>query len=113
MRRITGVLVVMLLGLMFAQRSLWHTEAALAQHEPSAGLDLVAEGFASPVAMVEAPDGSGRQFIVDQVGQIYILMPDGTLLDEPFLDLSSKIVPLNPGFDERGLLGLAFHPDYA
>jgi glucose/arabinose dehydrogenase len=40
-------------------------------------------------------------------------MPDGTLTPEPFLDLRSRIVPLMPGFDERGLLGLAFHPRYA
>src|SRR5690606_39274909 len=37
----------------------------------------------------------------------------GSLLAQPFLDVSAKLVALNPGFDERGLLGLAFHPDYA
>ena len=79
---------------------------------PSVGLRLVAEGLTSPVALVEAPDGSGRRFIVDQVGLIRILTAGGNLLPAPFLDLRSRIVPLMPEFDERGLLGLAFHPGY-
>jgi glucose/arabinose dehydrogenase len=80
---------------------------------PAVGLRLVAEGFTSPVALVAAPDGSGRRFIVDQVGVIRVLDADGNLLPEPFLDVRSRLVPLMPGFDERGLLGLAFHPGYA
>jgi glucose/arabinose dehydrogenase len=80
---------------------------------PAVGLRLVADGFTSPVALVEAPDGSGRRFVVDQVGVIRILTVGGNLLPEPFLDLRSRIVPLMPAFDERGVLGLAFHPGYA
>ena len=89
--------------------------ASQAQQEddPAVGLRLVADGFTSPVALVAAPDGSGRRFIVDQVGIIRILTADGNLLSQPFLDLRSQIVPLMPEFDERGLLGLAFHPGYA
>jgi glucose/arabinose dehydrogenase len=79
---------------------------------PAVGLQLVAEGLTSPVTMAHAGDGSGRLFVVDQIGLIRVLTSDGTLLADPFLDLRSRIVPLNPGFDERGLLGLAFHPDY-
>jgi hypothetical protein len=51
--------------------------------------------------------------VVDQVGLIQVLRPDGTLAPAPFLDLRSRIVALMPGYDERGLLGLAFHPNYA
>jgi glucose/arabinose dehydrogenase len=80
---------------------------------PAVGLRLVAEGFTSPVALVEAPDGSGRRFVVDQAGVIRILTAGGNLVSEPFLDLRSRIVPLMPAFDERGVLGLAFHPGYA
>jgi len=79
----------------------------------SVGLKLVADGLTSPVAIVSANDGTGRLFIVDQVGLVRVLTSDGTLLPTPFLDLRSKIVPLSPGYDERGLLGLAFHPQYA
>jgi glucose/arabinose dehydrogenase len=78
-----------------------------------AGLELMAENFTSPVTLSEAPDNSGRIFIVDQIGEIKILMPDGTLLSEPFLDIKDNIVSLMSGFDERGLLGLAFHPEYS
>jgi glucose/arabinose dehydrogenase len=80
---------------------------------PAVGLRLVADGLTSPVTLASPPDGTGRLFIVDQIGLIRVLMPDGTLAPEPFLDLRSRIVPLMPEFDERGLLGLAFHPRYA
>jgi glucose/arabinose dehydrogenase len=77
------------------------------------GLQLVAEGLTSPVALVPPPDGSGRLFIVEQIGQIRVLQPDSGLMPDPFLDVSDRMVPLDPAGDERGLLGLAFHPDYA
>jgi len=83
------------------------------QDDPSVGLRLVADGLTSPVALVAPRDESGRRFIVDQVGVIRVLTADGNLLSEPFLDLRSRIVPLMPEFDERGVLGLAFHPGYA
>jgi glucose/arabinose dehydrogenase len=79
---------------------------------PSIGLEEVAD-FVSPVALVESPDGSNRLFIVDQPGQIWILGTDGILQQTPFLDLQDRIVQLMGSFDERGLLGLAFHPLYA
>ncbi|HEU4543976.1 MAG TPA: PQQ-dependent sugar dehydrogenase [Jiangellaceae bacterium] len=77
------------------------------------GVEEVAAGLTSPVKMVEPPDGSGRLFIVDQIGLIRVVSASGELLPEPFLDLRDRMVTLMPGFDERGLLGLAFHPDYA
>ena len=90
------------------------TAPAQAQDEgPAVGVRQVAEGFTSPVTAVSARDGSGRMFVVDQVGVVRILGADGQLRPEPFLDLRSRIVPLMPEFDERGLLGLAFHPGYA
>ncbi len=76
------------------------------------GLELIADGLNSPVLLREAPDDSGRLFIVDQAGVIRILTPDGDLLETPFLDLRDELVDLMPSFDERGLLGLAFHPEY-
>ena len=79
----------------------------------TAGLRQVAAGLTSPVALIEPPDGSRRLFIVDQIGLIRVLQPDGQLLAEPFLDVRDRLVTLRPNFDERGLLGLAFHPQYA
>jgi glucose/arabinose dehydrogenase len=75
------------------------------------GVRLVAAGLTSPIGIVSAFDGSGWLFIIDQTGVIRILTRDGQLLTEPFLDVRSKVVALR-AFDERGLLGLAFHPDY-
>ncbi|MBI2847557.1 MAG: PQQ-dependent sugar dehydrogenase [Chloroflexi bacterium] len=76
------------------------------------GLALVAQGFTSPVGLVPSPDETGRLFIVDQAGTIQVMTADQTVLSEPFLDVRDRMVRLSPGFDERGLLGFAFHPAY-
>ena len=75
-------------------------------------LELVADGFTHPVMLAEAPDGSGRLFVVDQTGVIRVVDSDGTVQSDPFLDISDRVVDLNANYDERGLLGLAFHPDF-
>jgi len=75
-------------------------------------LKLVTDGFVSPLVVTEPPDGTHRLFVVDQIGKVWILNPDGSKMAEPFIDISSKMVTLSPDYDERGLLGLAFHPDY-
>lgn len=82
--------------------------------EPALTVDvkLVADGLNSPIQIVSADDRTRRLFIIDQSGVIRILTRKGILLPTPFLDVTSRMVPLMPGFDERGLLGLAFHPDY-
>ena len=77
------------------------------------GIELVADGFVSPVQLVQAPGNNGRRFVVDQVGLIWGLTPSGNRMPQPFLDVRDRITPLRPGFDERGLLGLAFHPGFA
>ncbi len=84
-----------------------------AGEDHTVALSLVAEGLVSPVDLAYPNDGSGRLFIVDQAGTIRILSADGQLLPDPFLDLSDQIVALDEGYDERGVLGMAFHPDYA
>ena len=74
-------------------------------------LEQVASGLVSPGYLVSPPDGTNRQFILDQVGQIRII-ENGTLLATPFLDVASILVAPNVNFDERGLLGLAFDPGF-
>ena len=81
------------------------------QSSPVVGLKLVATGFAAPMEFVSSRDG--RMFIVDQIGVIKVITTDGTLQEKPFLNISDRIVKLSAGYDERGLLGLAFHPDFA
>lgn len=76
-------------------------------------LQEIAQGLTNPVMLAEAPDGTGRLFIVDQIGVIRVLTRDGTLREQPFLDVRDRMVDLMSDFDERGLLGLAFHPQFA
>ena len=68
----------------------------------------VATGLRNPIAAVHAGDGSGRLFIVEQRGEILVLLLNNTLLLEPFLNISHQVVTS----EEQGLLGLAFHPDF-
>ena len=75
-------------------------------------LEEVAGGLTHPLAMVSIPDGSGRKAVIEQHGQVRIIDARGRLLPEPFLNIQSKIVQQHPFFDERGLLGIAFHPNY-
>lgn len=75
-------------------------------------LKLIAENLVAPLSVVEPPDDSKRLFIVDEPGKIWIVPQNGSMLTTPFLDLGSKMVNLNAGYDERGLLSLAFHPSF-
>jgi hypothetical protein len=71
-------------------------------------LEAVISGLANPVAITHAGDGSGRLFITEQGGRILIYDGSG-VLPAPFLDVSAL---LSTG-GERGLLSVAFHPNYA
>lgn len=71
-------------------------------------LQTVADGFKRPLLVTNANDGTNRLFIVDQDGHIWVMV-DGVVQTQPFLDVSG-IVGTNG--NERGLLGLAFHPQY-
>ena len=76
-------------------------------------LQRIAFGFVSPVALTAPNDGSGRLFVVDQIGLIRIVTATGEVLPEPLLDLRPLIDPLHAAYDERGLLGMALHPNFA
>src|SRR5262245_15558977 len=70
---------------------------------------LIANGFTFVTAIVQPPNDSTRLFIADLSGKISIVQ-DGALLPTPFLDISEHI---NTETFGQGLLGMAFHPDYA
>lgn len=79
---------------------------------PQIRLETINSGeIVAPIALTNAGDGSDRLFVADQRGTIRIIQ-NGTLLGTPFLDIETKLVDERAGFDERGLLGLAFHPDF-
>jgi glucose/arabinose dehydrogenase len=70
---------------------------------------LAVAGLDKPEGLVNAGDGSGRLFIIEQAGLVRILIrKEGILLPTPFLDLTSTVSCCG----EKGLLGLAFHPKY-
>ena len=91
---------------------------------PPISLKPISSGqIVSPVNICNAGDGSNRLFVCDQAGWIHVIR-DEMVLPVKFLDISAKLVPkstANPGnypfplstsYDERGLLGMAFHPNY-
>jgi len=79
---------------------------AIVSGQIDVSLELFASGFDSPCEIANA--GDERLFIVEQGGKIKILYPDGTQESSPFLDITSKV----SSGGEKGLLGLAFAPDY-
>ncbi|HYJ97625.1 MAG TPA: PQQ-dependent sugar dehydrogenase, partial [Burkholderiaceae bacterium] len=97
-------------GASFAVAALlaWCGTASVAQTQVK--LEKVVSGINTPLAMVQPP-GDPRMFIVEQNGRIKIL-EGGKVRDTPFLDVRSKIKALFHDFDERGLLGLTFHPKF-
>jgi glucose/arabinose dehydrogenase len=81
------------------------------------GLALVANGLTAPLKGTVAPGLPNHLFVLDQIGKVWavnLAPPGGKTL---FLDVGSRLVTLGvlgPNtFDERGLLGIAFHPNYA
>ncbi len=71
-------------------------------------LDTLERGLQEPLFVTAAPGDRRRLFIVEKGGRILVRM-DGQLRAKPFLDLTGQV---SDG-SEQGLLGLAFHPDYA
>ena len=71
-------------------------------------LNSFATGFTKPVDITHA--GDSRLFVVEQTGRVKILNSNGTTNATPFLNLSAIITSVG---NEQGLLGLAFHPNYA
>ncbi|MCA9171125.1 MAG: PQQ-dependent sugar dehydrogenase [Planctomycetales bacterium] len=72
---------------------------------------VVQRQVVSPVDIANAGDGSNRLFVANQRGRIDVIQ-SGSLLATPLLDLSANLIPERQGYDERGLLGITFHPDF-
>ena len=74
---------------------------------PNLTLTPLVSGLSSPLGLEQANDGSGRLFVVEQGGTIRIIQ-NGSVLSQPFLDISSKVITGG----EMGLLGVTFHPNF-
>lgn len=113
MRRLTERKPVSLFALLL----LWPLVAPAATHQPCTDdrgsgfariqLKEVARGLRQPVHLTHAGDGSGRLFVVEQAGVVRVI-DRGTLSPQPLLDIRRRV----SSGGERGLLSLAFHPDY-
>lgn len=104
MKRIVlfAILLISVLGLF---------QAAVAQGVPAPftiRLQPYLTGLSSPVLITSAKDGTGRLFVVQQGGVIRVVQP-GSTTPADFMNITTRV--LSGG--ERGLLGLAFHPNFA
>lgn len=75
--------------------------------QPDISLNVYESGFSRPIDIVHCNDD--RLFIVEQRGKIKIIDAQGNTLGTPFLDISDRV---NQTGNERGLLGMTFHPDF-
>ena len=73
-------------------------------------LESLANGFTNPIGITHA--GDDRLFITERPGRVKIIDGQGNTLGTPFLDIDNLVIATG-GFSEQGLLGLAFHPEYA
>ena len=113
----SSVVSMLVLGLLFASGGCGGGNAGVSSMPqppspagPPPPLQLVAfvSGLSSPLDLESARDGSGRLFVVEQAGRIRIIR-NGSVAAAPFLDITAKVT----SGGELGLLGLAFHPNYA
>ncbi|XP_007544327.1 HHIP-like protein 1 isoform X1 [Poecilia formosa] len=75
-------------------------------------LEEVANGLRNPLAMVHANDGTHRFFVAEQVGLVWTYLPDRSKLEKPFLNITKAVLTSSWEGDERGFLGITFHPKY-
>jgi glucose/arabinose dehydrogenase len=75
-------------------------------------LQPLVDGLSAPLGMVVPDDGTKRMFIYDQAGLAWVVTKEAGKRPTPLLDVRSRLVPQG-NYDERGLLGLATHPDFA
>lgn len=72
-------------------------------------IEVISDDFNQPV-YITSPPGDQRLFVAERPGTIRIVDSNGLVLEEPFLDVSAEV---HDAGIEQGLLGLAFHPEYA
>uniref|UniRef100_A0A3Q0SPK8 Si:ch211-136a13.1 n=1 Tax=Amphilophus citrinellus TaxID=61819 RepID=A0A3Q0SPK8_AMPCI len=75
-------------------------------------LQEVANGLRNPVAMIHADDGTHRFFVAEQLGYVWVYLPNGSRIDRPFLNLTQAVLTSPWAGDERGFLCIALHPRF-
>jgi glucose/arabinose dehydrogenase len=97
--------------------------AAFFEEGAEIGVQTVAEGMTAPTDFAVAGGDDDRYFVTDQTGEIWVVDGENGRQDEPFLDLSEQMVELgefngqyadqDQDYDERGVLGIALHPQFS
>lgn len=103
-----ALVVAVLIGLGLWPGGPWEQAVLADEQWPDLVLAPLIGGLESPVHVTHAGDGSGRLFVVEQRGRI-LLFRAGALLERPFLDIADRVSCCG----ERGLLSVAFPPDYS
>lgn len=107
MRRLISILVI---GMVLVCQPVF-AQGDIPESDIQIRLQLVVDGLTLPVALAAPADGSGRLFIAQQTGEI-LVWHRGRLLKRPLLDISDRMVNVQHRYDERGLLGIALHPEF-
>ncbi|XP_078393078.1 HHIP-like protein 1 [Cetorhinus maximus] len=93
-----------------------NTNLGAVRADPQGCLQLclkeVANQLRNPVAMLHASDGTHRFFIAEQVGLVWVYLVNGSKVSRPFLNLTEAVLTSPWLGDERGFLGMAFHPNF-
>ena len=117
MRKLVAIVVALFLSTLStapaAARMIERESAAPTATSISAGdvdLQLVVSGLLSPVGVVNAGDGTNRLFVIQQGGTVRVVQ-NNRLLSGNFLDIRGVAAGFTSS-GERGLLGLAFHPNF-
>ncbi|XP_017567284.1 HHIP-like protein 1 [Pygocentrus nattereri] len=76
-------------------------------------LQEIANGLRNPVAMIHADDGTHRFFVAEQLGYVWVYLPNGSRVDRPFLNLTKAVLTSPWAGDERGFLCIALHPRFS
>lgn len=75
-------------------------------------LELLVDELSSPIEFVQPDPGEIRYFVAEQSGIVHIVA-DGVRHSDPLMDLRPNMIKLEEGFEERGLLGFALHPQFS
>jgi glucose/arabinose dehydrogenase len=113
-RRVLIVALLVAAACVFTVQRAGASRPSRAQSPEAADLPTLAiaspiGGFTQPLGVTNAGDGSNRIFVVEQGGTIRIIK-NGSVLSTPFLNISNRV---STNGSERGLLGLAFPPNYS
>jgi glucose/arabinose dehydrogenase len=87
-------------------------QSAKSSKEGCVCLEEYGSGLRNPVFVRNAGDGSNLLYVGEQGGIVYIYK-NKTKVQKPFLDIVNKVTTSGNAGEERGLLGMAFHPNYS